>query len=66
MIGPDSKVDKGIVQPGLYPNTDFQPMFNSTRALLNECWRSDCLSVSTLTKYQFAACAPDESSGSGS
>jgi hypothetical protein len=43
-------------QPGVYNISDYKPMFNETRKILNECWRSDCLAIAKRTGYTYTAC----------
>lgn len=44
--------------PGVYNISDYQPMRNDTRVLLNECWRDDCLTIAQRTGYNYTACHP--------
>lgn len=43
-------------QPGIYNISGFQPMYNSTRAILNQCWQADCQSLAQRFGYQYTAC----------
>ena len=54
--GEQNKITKSEYKPGLYFVSKFQPLLPSTRALLNSCWRDDCLLMSLLTGYRYAAC----------
>jgi hypothetical protein len=54
--GEKKKTSLDSYQPGVYPNSKFQPILPETREVLNQCWYDDCKRVSALTGYQFDAC----------
>jgi hypothetical protein len=55
--GEKKKTDMSTYQPGVYPNSGFQPLLPETREVLNQCWYDDCMHVSKLSGYQFGACS---------
>lgn len=42
--------------PGLYSISDYKPMRNETRALLDKCWRDDCIRIAERMGYYYTAC----------
>lgn len=55
--GESNLVNISSYSPGLYKASDYKPMLSETRALLNKHWKEDCIYVSVLANYTYAACA---------
>ena len=46
-----------------FPISQNRPLLNSTRQILDNCWHSECLKLSQLTKYPYPSCVSSGSSG---
>lgn len=50
-------IDKYL--PGRYNISHYQPLLPASRALVNQCWREDCLALSKMPPYyRYTACHP--------
>jgi hypothetical protein len=47
---------------GLYEISNYEPLWNVTRKMIDETWREDCLWISNITGYQYPACHQREES----
>ncbi len=43
-------------KPGVYNISNYRPMLDDTRILLNQCWYDDCRKIAQRTNYTYAAC----------
>jgi hypothetical protein len=44
-------------RPGVFAISNYEPLRDDTRKILDECWIEDCKYVSKATGYSYAACA---------
>jgi hypothetical protein len=62
--GVNQVVNTETFKPGLYAISNFEPLRNDTRKLLDVCWREDCIWASIATGYVYKSCKghiPDSS-----
>lgn len=57
--GTDNKVPEEKYRPGLYEISDYRPMLNETKELLDKCWKEDCLKVAERYGYYYSSCLDD-------
>jgi Sulfotransferase domain len=55
--GAESKQDYSEYRKGTYNISNFMPMKDMTRAVLNKCWKPDCVWISAVAGYQYPSCA---------
>lgn len=57
--GVNLREDKSAYNRGIYNTSGFKPMREDTRTMLNACWLEDCVWVSHLLGFAYAACKND-------
>lgn len=57
--GSGHSVSLDTYKPGVYAISDYRPMFETTRELLNKCWYDDCMKIAQRTNYSYTACMTD-------
>eukprot|EP01034_Spumella_vulgaris_P030618 gene30618-37862_t len=55
--GESTKVSNSKVHAGLYAVSKFQELYPKSRAILDVCWRNDCLWATLITGHQYSACS---------
>ncbi len=50
-------------RPGVFSISNFEPLRNDTRDMLDQCWQEDCLWVRGLTGYPYSCRGSDRSDG---
>lgn len=46
-------------QPGIYNISGLRPMLETSRQVLDKCWKADCLEMAKRTGYKYKACHPN-------
>jgi hypothetical protein len=57
--GADHVISVKQYKPGLYGISNYRPMLNETKELLDKCWRMDCIALAEKYGYFYAACLDD-------
>ena len=55
--GADLSIPVSQYRPGLFSISNYEPLREDSRALLDECWGDDCVWVSQMTGYTYPVCA---------
>ena len=55
--GADLNIPVAAYRPGVFSISDYEPLREDTRALLDRCWLDDCVWVSQMTGYTYPVCA---------
>jgi hypothetical protein len=54
--GANNEVSVNSYKPGRYNISNYRPMLNETRELLNSCWQADCIAIIERWGYVYQAC----------
>ena len=54
-------VKASLFKPGLYAASGNQPVLNSTRRIMDQCWEADCIWTSVVTNFSYPACSANTS-----
>lgn len=54
--GADVTIAIDEFKPGVYEISNYEPLWSSTRAILDQCWINDCIWVSKETNFPYPVC----------